>query len=217
VAALYASTGTKRNSRKACIRQRKTCPIPTLTFGEDDIYQSLDGWHGTCLSQIMTRDEYGLSYQKGFDITVRFLLSRGAQRENAMELAQGAWVRGWERLHQLREDSTVVTWVNTIALNAFRRAMRKEAPAQEMPEIVSPHGIDMAAIDIHRILTNCRPSERVLFEQQMCGATTEEIAKKQGVTETAIRIRLLRARRATRSRLEIGAARLHRRAVQDAA
>src|SRR5271165_4728962 len=170
-------------------------------------------WHPKCLTsrdealqhileESMTRDGYGLAYQKGFDLTVRFLLSRGAQREYAMEVAQGAWVRGWERLHQLRDDAMVVTWVNTIALNAFRRVMRREAPSQELPEIVSPHGIDMAAIDVHRILNYCRPSERILFEQQMYGATTEEIARKQGVTETAIRIRLLRARRATRSRLE---------------
>ena len=155
----------------------------------------------------MTREEYGLAYQKGFDLTVRFLLSRGAQREYAMEIAQGAWVRGWERLHQLRDEATVVTWVNTIALNSYRRVMRRDAPAHELPEVISPHGIDMAAIDIHRILSSCRPSERVLFEQQMYGATTEEIARTQGVTETAIRIRLLRARRATRSRLE-------RRAIQ---
>jgi RNA polymerase sigma factor (sigma-70 family) len=174
----------------------------------------------------MTRDGYGLAYQKGFDLTIRFLLSRGAQREHAMEIAQGAWVRGWERLHQLRDEATVVTWVNTIALNAYRRVMRREAPAQELPEIVSPHGIDMAAIDINRILNYCRPSERVLFEQQMYGATTEEIAKKQGVTETAIRIRLLRARRATRSRLENRAMQLQgryttslaaRQAMRDAA
>jgi DNA-directed RNA polymerase specialized sigma24 family protein len=170
----------------------------------------------------MTRDKYGLAYQKGFDLTVRFLLSRGAQREYAMEVAQGAWVRGWERLHQLRDEATVVTWVNTIALNAYRRVMRREAPSQELPEIVSPHGIDMAAIDVHRILNFCRPSERMLFEQQMHGATTEEIARKQGVTETAIRIRLLRARRATRSRLEKRATQLQdryssARAVRDAA
>jgi DNA-directed RNA polymerase specialized sigma24 family protein len=174
----------------------------------------------------MTRDGYGLAYQKGFDLTIRFLLSRGAQREHAMEIAQGAWVRGWERLHQLRDEATVVTWVNTIALNAYRRVMRREAPAQELPEIVSPHGIDMAAIDINRILNYCRPSERVLFEQQMYGATTEEIARKQGVTETAIRIRLLRARRATRSRLENRAMQLQgryttsltaRRTMRDAA
>jgi DNA-directed RNA polymerase specialized sigma24 family protein len=62
----------------------------------------------------------------------------------------------------------------------------------------------------------------MLFEQQMRGATTEEIARKQGVTETAIRIRLLRARRATRTRLEKRASQLQdryssARAVRDAA
>ena len=96
------------------------------------------------------------------------------------------------------------------------------APSQELPEIASSTGIDMAAIDVHRILNYCRPSERVLFEQQMHGATTQEIARKQGVTETAIRIRLLRARRATRSRLEKRASQLQDRyssaqAVRDAA
>ena len=50
----------------------------------------------------------------------------------------------------------------------------------------------------------------------MRGATTEEIARKQGVTETAIRIRLLRARRAARSRVEKRAARIreHYRAAR---
>jgi DNA-directed RNA polymerase specialized sigma24 family protein len=36
----------------------------------------------------------------------------------------------------------------------------------------------------------------------MQGDTAEEIARKQGVTETAIRIRLLRARRAARAKAE---------------
>lgn len=128
-----------------------------------------------------------------------------------MEVAQGAWVRGWERLHQLRDEAIVITWVNTIALNAYRRVMRHEAPSQELREVVSPHSIDIAAIDVHRILDYCRPSERILFEQQMTGATTEEIARREGVTETAIRIRLLRARRATRSRLEKRASQLQDR------
>jgi len=96
-------------------------------------------------------------------------------------------------------------------LNAYRRVMRREGPVQELPEVVSPMGIDFAGIDVRRILNYCRPSERVLFEQQMSGATTEEIARQQGVTETAIRIRLLRARRATRSRLEKRAMQLQER------
>ena len=94
--------------------------------------------------------------------------------------------------------------MNSIALNAYRRLTRREAPNRELPEIVSPRGIDTAGIDVRRILNCCRPSERILFEQQMRGATNAEIARAQGVTETAIRIRLLRARRMTRSRLERG-------------
>jgi DNA-directed RNA polymerase specialized sigma24 family protein len=156
------------------------------------------------IEESMTREGYGFAYQKGFDITVRFLLFRGAQKEYAMEAAQGAWVRGWEQLHQLRDDTKVLVWVNSIALNVYRRLMQREAPSRELPEIVSPRGIDTARIDVQRILDCCRPSERILFEQQLYGATNAEIARKQGVTETAIRIRLLRARRATRSRLETG-------------
>ena len=65
---------------------------------------------------MMTREEYGQAYQRGFDLTVRLLLSRGAPRDRAREVAQAAWARGWERLSQLRNESLVVTWVNTIAL-----------------------------------------------------------------------------------------------------
>jgi DNA-directed RNA polymerase specialized sigma24 family protein len=68
-----------------------------------------------------------------------------------------------------------------------------------MPELYSRMRIDMAAIDVARILRFCRPRERQLLELQMQGATTEEIARDSGVTETAIRIRLMRARRAARA------------------
>lgn len=45
----------------------------------------------------------------------------------ACESAQAAWVRGWGRLGQLRDETLVLTWVNTIALNVYRRLIR-EAP-----------------------------------------------------------------------------------------
>ena len=61
-----------------------------------------------------------------------------------------------------------------------------------------------------RVLKSCRPSERILFEQRMQGATTEEIARDQGVTETAIRIRLMRARRSARTVMERRAMQLRR-------
>ena len=156
----------------------------------------------------MTRDEYGQAYQRGYNLTVRLLLSRGAQRDRAREVAQAAWARGWERLSQLRNDQLVITWVNTIALNVYRSVLRCEPSYQELPELSTKAGVDLAAIDIARILRVCRPCDRILLEQQMRGVTAEEIAREQGVTETAIRIRLLRARRAARSRIEKRAIRI---------
>jgi len=156
----------------------------------------------------MTREEYGQAYQRGFDLTVRLLLSRGVPADRAPEVAQAAWARGWERLVQLRNEGLVVTWVNTIALNVYRNFLRSEPCYQALPEISTKAGVNLAAIDISRILKFCRPYERLLLEQQMEGATTEEIAREQGVSETAIRIRMLRARRAARARVEKRAARI---------
>jgi hypothetical protein len=46
----------------------------------------------------MTREEYGTAYQKGYNLTVRFLVSRGLSYDSAQETAQAAWAKGWERL-----------------------------------------------------------------------------------------------------------------------
>lgn len=162
--------------------------------------------HKECAKAI--REEYGNAYIAGFDRTARFLMSRGVPPGHAEELSQAAWVRGWERLHQLRGESGVSTWVNTIALNLFRNELRRERSAQSLMKIQSNFRMDMASIDVDRILSYCRPAERVLLEHQLDGATMDEVARVFGVTRTAIRIRLLRARRAVRARLEKRAARL---------
>ncbi len=165
-----------------------------------------DAPHKECAKAI--REEYGNAYIAGFGRTARFLISRGVPPGHAEELSQAAWVRGWERLHQLRGESGVSTWVNTIALNLFRNELRRERSAQPLAKIQSNFRMDFASIDVGRILSYCRPSERTLLEHQLDGATMDEVARLFGVTRTAIRIRLLRARRAVRARLEQRAATL---------
>jgi DNA-directed RNA polymerase specialized sigma24 family protein len=151
----------------------------------------------------MTRDGYGQAYQRGYDLTVRFLLSRGVQRDSASEVAQAAWVRGWERLSQLHDEALVVTWVNTIALNVYRSLLRREPLKLTAMDLRDKTvAIDLAAIDMARVLQFCRPRDRSLLEQCLSGATTAEIARQQGVSVTAVRIRLLRARRHARGRVE---------------
>jgi hypothetical protein len=87
-------------------------------------------------------------------------------------------------------------------LNLFRNQLRRDKSMQPLTEIQSGFRIDIDAIDVGRILSYCRPGERALLEYQLNGVTVNEVARVAGITSTAIRIRLLRARRAVRARLE---------------
>lgn len=149
----------------------------------------------------MNREEYGQAYQKGFPITVRFLVSRGLSYDDAMETAQAAWAKGWERIDQLRDSSMVLTWMNSIALNLHRSLLRREPPFSVLPELSAPPRVNLAGIDVKRILCCVRQSDRfVLQRHYLEGYAVQEIAEENGWSDTAVRIRLLRARRAAGER-----------------
>jgi len=147
----------------------------------------------------MTRNEYGSAYEQGFRPTVRFLVSRGVPPDTAEELAQAAWTRGWERISQLRAREVLRTWVNTIALNMYRRVLQRDSlKAPLLDRAVKPDS-RAAAIELHRVLESCCPNDRLLLTYQLHGLTTSEMARRVGTSETAVRIRLMRARRSARS------------------
>jgi RNA polymerase sigma-70 factor, ECF subfamily len=150
----------------------------------------------------MSRDEYGKAYERGIDLTVRLLRSRGVNGGLETDIAQAAWARGWERLTQLRHDTLVVTWINTIALNILR-GMRREPKYQRLPKLITTADAMIAAVDVSGILSICAPRQREMLEEQLRGVPAEEIARRQGVTETAVRSRWLRARRAARATLNL--------------
>jgi RNA polymerase sigma-70 factor (ECF subfamily) len=150
----------------------------------------------------MTRTDYGQAYQAGFKPTVRFLVSKGVPHDAAEETAQAAWTRGWERIHQLRNKEGVRTWVNAIALNLYRREARSDSREQPLLEFGGGVDVDLAAIDLASLLSSCCASDRQLLEHQLNGLTTSEMAQQLGASETAVRIRLMRARRSARSKCE---------------
>lgn len=150
----------------------------------------------------MTADEYGNAYHRGFPITVRFLVSRGVSYDTAVDTAQAAWAKGWERRGQLRDRSLVSTWANSIAWNIHRTSLRREPVPQAMIEVWVQPRINLAAIDVSRALATCRPLEREVLESHYIeGYKVHEIAERHGWTETAVRIRLLRARRSVERKL----------------
>jgi DNA-directed RNA polymerase specialized sigma24 family protein len=133
----------------------------------------------------MTKEDCGQAYQRGYESSVRFLGPRGVARDLVGDVAQAAWVKDWERLSQLRNESMVTTWVNAIAINVYRSILRSAKPSGALTDFTGRAELNVAMIDVVRILV-----------------TAHEIAEKHGVTVAAIRIRLLRARRAARFRAE---------------
>jgi RNA polymerase sigma-70 factor (ECF subfamily) len=147
----------------------------------------------------MTDIDYGRAYQSGFKRTVRFLISKGVIGELAEEIAQAAWTRGWERLEQLRNELSVSTWVNKIAFNLYRRGTYSDRRQQPLMDISCESNVNVAAIDLARLMNSCCPADQALLKRQLQGLTASEIAHEVGTTETAVRIRLMRARRSARS------------------
>ena len=153
----------------------------------------------------MKRNEYADAFQKGYSATRRFLLSRGAALDEAEEIAQAAWVRGWEYRQQLRDPSMVNFWVNSIARNLFRARFRT-------PPVIPLEGIDPSycmsleeQIEVRRMLERCPPRDRALLEKSLEGYSAEEIAKDEGISSTGIRVRMLRIRQGIRAQIAFAA------------
>jgi DNA-directed RNA polymerase specialized sigma24 family protein len=151
----------------------------------------------------MTREKYGEAYQRGYDFTVKFLISRGVRPQSAVETAQAAWVKGWIHLGQLRHEAMLMTWVNKIALNVYRGGMR-EQPLQSLsrPEMFPGKGVNLAAIELGQVLAACPPRTRALLEMRKQGMTAKEIALRLGITELAAKLRLFRAQQVAAGRCD---------------
>jgi RNA polymerase sigma-70 factor (ECF subfamily) len=58
--------------------------------------------------------------------------------DEALDLSQDAWVKGWQRLHQFQGDSSFATWMTRIVINLcldqLRKLKRKRAESLEAME-----------------------------------------------------------------------------------
>jgi RNA polymerase sigma factor (sigma-70 family) len=157
----------------------------------------------------MKRDDYAEAFESGYGATRRFLLSRGAPLDEAEEIAQAAWARGWEYRDQLRDPGLVGYWVNSIARNLFRARFRAPltAPLDSVNSSMDfAYNMDLDAIELRRLLDRCPKRDRALLERSLQGYSAEEIARTAGITSTGIRVRLLRVRQALRGQMAAVAA-----------
>lgn len=165
----------------------------------------------------ITRREYGLAYKNGRRQTESFLLSRGLREDEAQEKAQAAWAKGWERRFQLKDKHRTLAWINTIALNLHRSSFRRDSRWEPMRDFPVAPDISIPEFDLKRLLTQCRQNEREILELRYLGGyDTKDLAARYGCTETAVRVKLLRARRSLKARYEEAASKEFENAARHA-
>lgn len=154
---------------------------------------------------VLTETVFSEAYGKFYGKTVRYLQSLNMSYEQAEEIAQAAWVRGWEKRNQLKKLDSVGAWINGIAKNLMRVDWQRTRPflhgiavgvddIEEMM-VLSYDPTDLMEIhgDLQVILSMLSAEDRLLLvESYMMEYTSLELAPAYGLDPVSVRVRLLR-------------------------
>lgn len=142
----------------------------------------------------LVRDTHATVYALALRIT--------GNAEDAKDVSQEVYVRVWRGLRNFRGDANLGTWLHRITVNTalsnLRRRRRIPTPVEELPDI-GTRDLDPASSDRQIIETALRGlpdlDRAAIVLKDVEGWTCEEIARKMGSTEGAIKVRLFRARK----------------------
>ena len=158
--------------------------------------------HSPASRPALTAEEFAEAFRRGYPMTLRFLLSRGAATDIAEEVTQAAWVKGWECLNQLQRPHMIGAWVNSIAKNMLKNRLRSDQKWEGLTESSKAAWPTLVSVDVKRVFTRCDSRDsRILHGYYIEGYTAEELARQVGLTPVTVRVRLLRLRRALRNQL----------------
>lgn len=136
--------------------------------------------------------------------------------DEALDLSQDAWVKGWQRLTQFQGDSSFVTWMTRIVINLcldqLRRHKRQRTESieamdeetggveRQMPVVIPnpTEGLERAELRarIDRALAQLSPEHRtVLVLHEFEELEYKEIAKRMKCSIGTVMSRLFYARR----------------------
>ena len=135
------------------------------------------------------------------------------QPETAQDLAQDVALKAWTRLDRLQDPRSFPAWVRRIAANAARDhlrrlAVRKEDELDAAVHVESDddphlHAERIAEIRLMMTVLDSEDAEVVeLLVARAHGESVQSIAERLGLSEGALKMRLMRVRKRLRQRLE---------------
>jgi RNA polymerase sigma-70 factor, ECF subfamily len=124
-----------------------------------------------------------------------------AQRADAEDALQEAWLRATGALGAFGWRSSLRTWLCGFVVNCVREQQRNRHDTTQAVEVTSEAGIE-GSLDVEAALETLAPGHReVLVLHDVMGFTHEEIGELLGVEAGTSKSQLFRARSALRLRL----------------
>lgn len=130
----------------------------------------------------------------------------GGDVQETQDVVQEAWIRVAERLATFRWESSLATWVTSVAINVARnhyrsRRVREDRELADVSEMPAPPRIERAidSVDMARAVARLAEGYReVIVLHDVHGYTHDEIAEMLGIASGTSKSQLTRARRALR-------------------
>jgi RNA polymerase sigma-70 factor (ECF subfamily) len=102
--------------------------------------------------------------------------------DEALDLSQEAWVKGWQRLVQFQGDSSFVTWMTRIVINLCLDQLRKQK--RQRAESIEMLDEDGGGVERYMPVTNVNPTaglERVELRKRIDRALAQLSAEHRAV------------------------------------
>jgi RNA polymerase sigma-70 factor (ECF subfamily) len=149
------------------------------------------------------------SHRRVYSLAYRLV----GDRNDAEDVAQEAYLRMFRGLAGFREEAAFETWMYRIVTNCAMSHLRRkdrfgalQRDEDGTPEIPLPDRAQDLAVqrdDLSRGLASLPAGQRtVLLLKDVYGLSVSEIAREVGIEEGAVKVRLHRARRRLKERLE---------------
>jgi RNA polymerase sigma-70 factor, ECF subfamily len=134
-------------------------------------------------------------------------------QETARDLAQDVALRAWNKLDGLDDPRTFTAWIRRIAANAARdhlrrKAVRREEELEAALDLASdddPHRQAERVAEMRFMLAALEEEDAEVVDLLLAradGVSVEELATRTGLSEGALKMRLMRARGRLRQRLD---------------
>jgi RNA polymerase sigma-70 factor (ECF subfamily) len=138
--------------------------------------------------------------------------------DDALDVAQGVFLRLWRNLDRYDPSRRFDTWLYRVTANAAIDLLRSRGPKGQLQPLPEEHGelSDDSAVDaesavnaaelqraFQRLAARLAPKQRTVFVlKEIEGLETSEVARILNVAESTVRNHLLQARRMLRAGLE---------------